>query len=180
MADGFLESVTFEFRRYKTLGDRALAQVPDDDYRLALGIESNAIATLLKHVSGNLRSRWTDILTTDGEKADRDRDSEFVLTDDDTPERLRARWHAAWEIVFGELGRLTSPDLGRTVFIRGEPHSLVAAIHRSLAHTAYHVGQIIVIARHVVDEDWHSLSIPKGQSAAYTRRVRAEHAGDER
>jgi len=168
-----LESVTFELRRYKTLGDRALAQVHDDDYRLALGVESNAIATLLKHVSGNLRSRWTDFLTTDGEKPDRDRDSEFVVRDEDTPDALRARWQAAWDVVFDELSRLTPPDLDRTVVIRGEPHSVIAAMHRSLAHTAYHVGQIIVIARHLVDDQWESLSIARGESEAFTKRVRS-------
>ncbi len=173
-----LESIEFEFRRYKTLGDRALAQVSDDDYRLALGVESNAIATLLKHVSGNLRSRWSDFLTTDGEKPDRDRDSEFVVGDDDTPAVLRARWQAAWDVVFDELSRLTPTDLDRTVSIRGEPHTVIAAMHRSLAHTAYHVGQIIVIARHLVDDQWESLSIPRGESETFTRAMRSRFQGD--
>ncbi len=131
----------------------------------------NSAAILVKHLAGNLKSRWTDFRTTDGEKPDRNRDSEFELTAEDTRESLMARWTTGWDLVFEELGRLTEPDLPRTVQLRGQPISVGAALSRQLAHAAYHVGQIIMLSRQQVDS-WESLTIPRGGSAAFFEQMR--------
>ena len=130
----------------------------------------NSIALIVKHMTGNMRSRWTDLLTTDGEKPDRNRDSEFVAPPA-TREELRAVWEDGWKYVFGALEPLTDADLGRTVTIRGEAHSVMQAINRQLAHYPYHCGQIVMLAKHFRGEHWKSLTVPKNKSAEFNKAV---------
>ena len=163
------------FRNYKKLAERALEQVSDEEYFKALDAESNSLAVIVKHVGGNLRSRWTDFLTTDGEKPDRDRDGEFV-TDADTRESLTELWETGWRAVLGALESLTAEDFGRTVQIRGEDFSVLKAINRSLAHTAYHVGQIAFLAKHFRAGNWQTLSVPRGKSGEFNSYL-AENKG---
>jgi hypothetical protein len=158
------------FRMYKSLGEKAMAQVSDEQLIIAIDSESNSIATIVKHLAGNMRSRWTNFLDSDGEKPNRDRDSEF-----DSPPATRAEvlhlWDAGWECVFTALEPLTDADLARTVYIRTEPHSVMQAINRQLAHYGMHTGQIIFLAKHFRSSDWKSLSIPRGKSADFAARV---------
>ncbi|MBS1797080.1 MAG: DUF1572 family protein [Acidobacteria bacterium] len=151
------------FRNYKRLAERALEQVTDEEYFRALDEESNSLAVVVKHIGGNLRSRWTDFLTSDGEKPDRDRDSEFIA-ESDTRASLTDLWETGWNALFAALAALTVADFAKTVTIRGEAFSVVKAINRSLAHTAYHVGQITFLAKHFRAKDWKTLSVPRGQS----------------
>src|SRR5580704_1781273 len=158
------------FRYYKKLGDRAMAQCPDEALFITLDAESNSIAVIVKHMSGNMRSRWPDFLTTDGEKPGRDRDAEF----EDPPatrEALVAAWEEGWQCLFTALEPLADEDLQRTVTIRGEPHSVMQTINRQLAHYAYHCGQIVLLAKHYRNSEWKSLTIPKRKSAEFNRRV---------
>lgn len=148
------------FRRQKVLADRALAQLRDEDWHAALDAESNSIAVIVQHMAGNLRSRWRDFLTTDGEKADRDRDGEF----EDAglgPSELLAAWEGGWAIALASLDSLTAADLGKQVTIRGEPSSVAAAVVRSLDHAAGHVGQIIMLAKHRRGGQWQTLTMPR-------------------
>jgi hypothetical protein len=154
------------FRNYKKLAERAVEQISEEEYFKAIDAEANSIAVIVKHVGGNLRSRWTDFLTSDGEKADRDRDSEFVA-ERDTRESLTALWETGWKALFDTLESLRVEDFGRTVKIRGEDFSVVKALNRSLAHTAYHVGQITFLAKHFRARDWKTLSVPRGQSGEF-------------
>jgi len=179
MTEQFIENYRNDaleaFRNYKKLAERALEQVSDEEYFKALDAESNSLAVIVKHVGGNLRSRWTDFLTTDGEKADRDRDGEFV-TGADTRESLTELWETGWRAVLGALESLTAEDFGRTVQIRGEDFSVLKAINRSLAHTAYHVGQIAFLAKHFRAGNWQTLSVPRGQSGEFNSYL-AENKG---
>src|SRR5947209_4400211 len=152
----------------KRLADRAVEQVPDDKLRIALDGNTNCIAVIMKHVAGNLASRWTDFLTTDGEKPWRNRDDEFVDTFGNRAEVLQA-WERGWACLMTTLKGLTRDDLEKTVFIRGEPHSVPLALERSLGHTAYHVGQIVQFARILVGEKWNTLTIPRGGSQQYNQ-----------
>ncbi len=154
------------FRNYKKLAESALEQVAADEYFRALDAESNSIAVIVKHLGGNLRSRWTNFLTTDGEKADRDRDSEFI-TEADTRESLSELWETGWNALFESLESLSIDDFGRTVQIRGEDFPVVRALNRSLAHTAYHVGQIVFLAKHFRAADWKTLSVPRGKTGEF-------------
>lgn len=167
----YLQDVDAQARDLKKLADRALAQVSEDDLFEDLGRESNSLAVLLQHVGGNLRSRWTDFLTTDGEKPDRDRDSEFEATEETTRADLLARWEEGWSCLFGTLASLTEADLTKTVTIRSEPHTVVRAINRSLTHAAYHVGQIVFLCKVLADEGWQTLSVPRGGSAAFNEKM---------
>ncbi len=148
------------FRGYKTLAERAMAQVSDDQLFATLDGEMNSIAIIVKHMAGNMRSRWTDFLTTDGEKPDRHRDSEFEEPAAGRQE-LIAQWERGWQYVFDAIEPLTDADLGRTVTIRGEPHSVMQAINRQIAHYANHVGQIVLLAKHFAAGQWQSLTIPR-------------------
>jgi len=159
-------------RYYKKLGEQAMAQVSDEALVATLDAESNSIAIIVKHLAGNMRSRWTDFLTSDGEKPDRNRDSEFEAPPQTRAEIL-ALWESAWKIVFDSLAPLTDQDLDRTIRIRGERHSVMQAINRQLAHYAYHIGQIVYIARHYAADRWKSLSIPRGKSTDFNARVNA-------
>jgi hypothetical protein len=157
-------------RYYKKLAERAIGQVTDDQLFATLDDETNSIAVVMKHMAGNMRSRWTDFLTTDGEKPDRDRDSEFV----DPPVTRKALmevWEDGWTRVFQALEPLSDRDLERTVTIRGEAHSVMQAINRQVAHYAHHIGQMLILARHFAHDHWQSLSIPRNRSAEFNRRV---------
>lgn len=162
-------------RYYKGLAERAMAQVPDERLTATLDAEMNSIATVVKHLAGNMRSRWTDFLTSDGEKPNRNRDTEF----EDPPQSradLLALWEAGWACVFSALEPLTEADLQRTVTIRGEAHSVMQAINRQVAHYAYHTGQIVMLAKHFQCHAWKSLSVPRRQSAEFNRKVLAGDA----
>jgi hypothetical protein len=158
------------FRHYKSLGDRAIAQAPDGALAQALDPESNSIATIVKHVSGNMQSRWTDFLTSDGEKPTRRRDEEFEKPPQ-TRAELTSMWESAWKCLFDSLSTLSDDDLVKTVRIRGEAHSVLQAINRALAHTVYHVGQIVFLAKHFAAGNWTTLTIPRGRSGDFNARV---------
>ncbi|HTV58235.1 MAG TPA: DUF1572 domain-containing protein [Verrucomicrobiae bacterium] len=158
------------FRYYKKLGDRAIAQVPDDALFAVLDPESNSIAIIVKHLAGNMLSRWTDFLTSDGEKPNRNRDSEFEAPPA-TRADLLAVWESGWTCLFSALESLTDSDLSRTILIRTEPHSVLQAINRQIAHYSYHVGQIVFLARHLAGGQWTSLTIPRGHSVSFNASV---------
>ena len=163
------------FRFYKQLAERAMQQVTDEQLFVTLDAESNSIAVIVKHMAGNMRSRWTDFLITDGEKPDRNRDSEFV----DPPATragLMAVWEDGWNRLFAAIEPLTDADLARTVTIRGEAHSVMQAINRQLAHYPHHVGQIVFLAKHLASDRWQSLSVPRNRSAEFNRKVAAGEA----
>jgi uncharacterized damage-inducible protein DinB len=160
-----IASIDAEYRRYKTLGEGAINQVPDAQLAEAKGT-GNSIVTIVWHLAGNLKSRFTEFLTSDGEKPWRDRDSEFLARGVSRKE-LQAKWEDGWRALSAPLTDLTDEDLRRTVTIRGEPHTVAQALHRSLAHTSYHVGQIVYVAKALRGADWRYLSIPPGQSAQY-------------
>ncbi|RMG48835.1 MAG: DUF1572 domain-containing protein [Acidobacteria bacterium] len=168
LADAYLEDIIGQLRRLKSLADRALAQVSDEDVFAQLDEASNSIAILMKHLAGNMRSRWTDFLTTDGEKPDRQREREFLIEDEDTREHLMARWEASWDRLFRTLDSLTADELNARVTIRGESLSAMQAINRELVHYALHVGQIVLLAKHYAGKQWHSLSIPRGTTESLT------------
>jgi hypothetical protein len=156
----YLDDSLETFRAYKRLAERAMDQLTDDQLFAALDEEMNSIAIIVKHMAGNMRSRWTDFLTSDGEKPDRDRDSEFEQAPA-TREDLMKVWESGWQHVFAALEPLTDADLGRTVTIRGEAHSVMQAINRQVAHYAQHIGQIILLAKHFAHDRWQSLTIPR-------------------
>jgi hypothetical protein len=158
------------FRYYKKLAEDAMAQVTEAELSTVLDSEMNSIAQIVKHMAGNMRSRWRDFLTTDGEKPDRNRDSEFVEPPA-TRGELHAVWEDGWNTVFGALEPLTDADLTRTITIRGEPHSVMQAINRQIAHYAYHSGQIVMLAKHLRGDQWKSLSVPKNKSGEFNRAV---------
>lgn len=167
MTDPYLADAALQLRKLKGLADRAVAQTRDEDFFRTLDPESNSIALIMKHVSGNMRSRWTGFLTSDGEKPDRDRDSEFVVAAGDTKSAILERWETAWALLFAAVTPLTTTDLGRTVTIRGEAHTVLQAINRQLTHYASHVGQIMLLAKHFAGPAWRSLSIPRGKSKEF-------------
>ena len=166
-AQNFLDDSLRELGKLKGLADRALAQVSDDALFARIDDHSNPLAIVMKHMAGNMRSRWTDFLTTDGEKPDRHRDTEFELTDADTAERLRDAWEAGWKTTLDSIGALTPDDVDRTVTIRGEPHTVPQAIRRQTSHYAYHVGQIVFLAHHLAGASWRYLSIAPGKSEEF-------------
>jgi hypothetical protein len=159
------------FRSCKKMGEDAMAQVTDEQLFAALDSESNSIAIIVKHLAGNMRSRWTDFLTSDGEKPDRDRDSEFVDAPATRNDLMRL-WEAGWNCVFTALEPLSDDDLGRQITIRGQAHSVMQAINRQVAHYAGHVGQIVLLAKHFRQGQWRSLSIPRGKSAEFNQRMK--------
>ena len=163
----FLTDALAQFRKYRALAEAALAQVDDAAFFATPGPDENSLALLVKHVAGNQHSRWTGFLTTDGEKPDRRRDEEFELRPADTRAALMARWDDGWRRLFTAVEPLAEADLARTVAIRGEPHSVLQAIARQQTHYAYHVGQVVALARHHAGARWRSLSIPRGQSATW-------------
>ena len=168
----FLEDALAVFRKYKKLGEDAMAQLDDEEFFAQIDVESNSVAVIVKHMAGNMRSRWSDFLTADGEKATRDRDAEFRIEPETTREEVLGWWEAGWRCVFEAVEPLKPADLERTVTIRGEPHTVVKAINRQLTHYAYHTGQIVFLAKHFKSENWKSLSIARGQSEAFNRSMR--------
>jgi len=166
------------FRNYKKMAERAMEQVSDEDFFALIDPEANSIALVVKHIAGNLRSRWTDFLTSDGEKADRNRDTEFELIDD-SRETLMAFWEAGWKVLFHNIEPLNADDFTRTVTIRGESHTIFEAINRQMTHYAYHVGQIVLLAKHFRSADWKTLSVPKNKSAEFNRFLTEKQAAGE-
>jgi hypothetical protein len=162
--NAYLEDIIFSYRKQKELAEKAFRQVEDENFFTKLGEHSNSIAIIIKHVSGNLASRWTDFLTTDGDKPWRDRDAEFIIGPEDTRQSLIAAWESGWNALFQNLGNLQETDLLKKVTIRREEHSVFQAIDRSLTHTSYHVGQIVYLSRLVTKEGWLWITIPPGQS----------------
>jgi len=165
----YIQLVLREFKRLKGLVDGALLQISAEQFFAAPSATDNSIAVIVKHVGGNLLSRWTDFLTTDGEKPGRNRDTEFIVLPADTRERLIGQWEAGWAALFRALESLQEADLERTVYIRGEPLTVLQAINRQLTHYSYHVGQIVYLAKHYTGTAWQSLSIPRGASADFNR-----------
>jgi uncharacterized damage-inducible protein DinB len=163
----FLADIAYSYRKHKELAEQAVGQIDDDAFFHKPAEQSNSIALIVKHVAGNLRSRWTDFLTSDGDKPWRDRDNEFVLGGQDTRQSLLRAWDDGWGALFQTLGTLSEQDLLKTVKIRGEDHTVMQALVRNLAHTAYHVGQIVYLAKLQKTEGWRWLTIPPGQSQQY-------------
>ena len=163
----FIDDCLLQLRKLKSQADKALAQIDDGQLFVALDPEANSIAMLMKHMAGNMRSRWTDFLTTDGEKPDRERDQEFIVDADETRATILSRWEDGWNCVFAAISSLAPADLGRTVRIRGESHTVVEAINRQMTHYAAHVGQIVLLAKHYAGPKWQTLSIPRGKSKEF-------------
>ena len=160
----YLDDARKAMRAYKKLAEKALDQLKDDEYFVKLDDESNSVAVVMKHMAGNMFSRWTDFLTTDGEKPNRNRDYEFVIESDTTKDNVRDYWERGWQCVFDAIDPLQIEDLDKRVYIRGEEHTVVQAINRQLMHYAYHIGQIVFLAKHFRALDWNSLSIPRNRS----------------
>ena len=157
----YLDDCVFQLRKLKAQADKAMAQVDDSQFFALLDADANSIALIVKHVAGNMRSRWTDFLASDGEKTDRHRDTEFERETSDTRGAILARWEAGWDLLFNTLTSLHPNDLGKTVTIRSEPHTVVQAINRQVSHYSAHVGQIVLLAKHYAGPNWKTLSIPK-------------------
>ena len=171
----YLDDLLFSFRKQKEMAEQAFRQVDDTAFFRKPAEYSNSIAIILKHIAGNLRSRWTDFLTSDGEKPDRNRDSEFEEPPDTRAELMKL-WNDGWSRVFAALEPLSDSALERKVFIRGEAHSVMQAINRQIAHYAYHCGQIVFLAKHFKGGEWKSLSVPRNRSADFNRKVLAGEA----
>ncbi len=157
------------FRNHKTMAERAIEQVSDEEFFALIDPEANSIAVIVKHIAGNLHSRWTDFLTSDGEKPQRFRDGEFVTLNDDSREALMAFWQTGWQALFDAIEPLTVDDFAKSVTIRGEPHTVVEAINRQMMHYALHIGQIILLAKHFRSSEWKTLSVPKNRSAEFNQ-----------
>jgi hypothetical protein len=171
----YIEDTRAIFHQYRKLAERAIDQLSDEQLYCTLDPEMNSIAVIMKHMAGNMLSRWTDFLTTDGEKPTRNRDSEF----EEPPQirsELMAMWERGWDALFAALDPLTEADMARTVTIRGEAHSVMQAINRQLSHYPYHCGQIVLMAKHFRSSDWKCLSVPRKQSTEFNRLVRAGEA----
>lgn len=169
IATHYLEEVRRQFRGHKRLAEGAIAQLKDEELFIALDSESNSIAVLVKHLAGNMRSRFTDFLTTDGEKPNRDRDQEFEMSSATTRADVMGWWEGGWAHVFAAIDALKPEDVMRTVTIRGEPHSVLQAINRQVAHYAQHTGQIVFLAKHLRSSEWRTLSIPRGKSEEFKK-----------
>ena len=167
----YLENVVTEFKATKETGERAMNQIKDEDFFYQPNRDTNSIAIIIRHLSGNMLSRWTDFLTTDGEKEWRKRDEEFeevFYTDKDD---LMDRWEKGWKCVFDAVGSLTPEDLTKTIYIRKEPHTVIRAINRQLTHYSFHIGQIVYMAKYLARDNWNSLSIPKGKSKEFNEKL---------
>ena len=172
----YLEEALRSLRGHKRLAEGAFVQLRDEDFFLQLDDEANSIAILIKHLAGNMRSRFLNFLASDGEKPDRNRDQEFILDPQPSRPELMRWWEAGWKYVFEAITPLQPEDLARVVTIRGEPHTVLQAIHRQVAHYAYHVGQIALLAKHIRGADWKSLSVPRGKSAEYNAKMAGKAA----
>ena len=172
----YLEDALNTFREYKKLSERAFAQLDDADFFRAIDPESNTIAVIIKHLAGNMLSRWTDFLTSDGEKPERNRDMEFVMLPETTKAEMIAYWEKGWQCTFAAIEPLTADDLLRTVTIRGQEHTVIQAITRQVAHYANHIGQLVFLAKHFKAGDWESLSVPKNRSAEFNTYLKEKIA----
>jgi len=173
----FLDNAIKEFRQLKGYADKAFAQVDDAQFFIAIDPESNSLAVLSRHITGNQFSRWRNFLTEDGEKADRRRDTEFEIPEGATRAELMAAWERGWSLMFDELGKLHPEDVSRTVLIRGEPHTVIAAIHRQLTHYGSHIGQIVYLSKHLAGVGWSTLSVPRGKSEEFNQKMREKFEG---
>jgi hypothetical protein len=167
----YLADALQTFRDYKKLAERAFAQISAEDFFKTIDEESNSIAVIMKHMAGNMLSRWTDFLTTDGEKPERDRDVEFVMLPGTTKDEMVAYWEQGWERVFEAIKPLRPDDLLRPITIRGQEHTVMQAINRQLAHYAYHAGPIVYLAKHFKSAEWQSLSVPRNRSAEFNAHL---------
>ena len=168
-AGHYLEEARRQMRGHKRMGEGAMAQLKDEEFFVALDTESNSVAVLVKHLAGNMRSRFTDFLTSDGEKPDRFRDREFEVTSATTRDEVMRWWEEGWARVFGAIDPLKPEDMTREVTIRGEPHTVLMAINRQIAHYAAHIGQIVFLAKHLRSSQWKTLSIPRGKSEEFKK-----------
>jgi uncharacterized damage-inducible protein DinB len=175
LAKHYLDDALAILRDYKRLAEKAFAQLKDEELFVALDEGANSIGVIIKHMSGNMRSRWTDFLTSDGEKPDRNRDAEFVLSDETSRDELMEQWEDGWRCVFSAVESLQPEDLERKVFIRGEEHSVMEAINRQLTHYAYHTGQIVFLAKHLRSTEWKWLSIPRNRSADFNAYLKEQN-----
>ncbi|HSP63335.1 MAG TPA: DUF1572 family protein, partial [Pyrinomonadaceae bacterium] len=166
-AEHYLADAIRTFRYYKKLAEGAFGQINNEDFFRTLDTESNSIAVNIKHMAGNMISRWTDFLTTDGEKPERDRDMEFEMLPGTSKADMLTYWEKGWQCVFAAVEPLQPDDLMRTVTIRGQDHTVIQAINRQLAHYAYHTGQIVFLAKHFKSSEWQSLSVPPNKSAEF-------------
>ncbi len=167
----YIDEAFRSLRGHKRLADESIAQLSDKEFFAVPDAESNSVAIIIKHMAGNMRSRFTDFLTTDGEKPDRNRDQEFIVAANATRAEILAVWEQYWQLVFDTLNGIGPGDLERTVAIRGEPHSVLQAINRQVAHYAYHVGQIVFLAKHWKGAEWKTVSVPKGQSEQFNAKM---------
>ena len=174
MAAHYLEEIQRQFRGYKHMAEGAMAQLKDEELFVALDKEANSVAIIIKHLAGNMRSRFVDFLTTDGEKPDRHRDQEFEIDERSTRADVMRWWEAGWACVFGALETVKPGGLMGTVTIRNEPHTVLQAMNRQLAHYAYHVGQIVFLAKHFRSTEWKSLSVPRGKSEEFNAKMAAK------
>jgi hypothetical protein len=172
LAAYFLQDALAVFRKYKKLAEDAMAQLGDEEFFARIDAEANSVAVIVKHLAGNMHSRWSDFLTSDGEKPDRDREAEFRIDAGTTRAGVIGWWEEGWRCVFEAVEPLGASDLMRTVTIRGEPHTVVKAINRQLTHYTYHVGQIVLLAKHFKAGNWESLSIAPGASEAFNQSMR--------
>jgi len=171
LAENYLLSIKKQFHYYKSVGDKAIARVSEEQLHWAYNNDSNSIAVIIKHIAGNSISRWTDFLTSDGEKDSRNRDDEFEDTAS-SKEELIELWNKGWDCLFNAISQLTADDLMRTIYIRNEVHTVMEAINRQFAHLPYHIGQIVYIAKMVAADGWQSLTIPKGKSKEFNAGMR--------
>jgi uncharacterized protein DUF1572 len=172
----YLADALSSFRAYKKLADKAIEQTKDDELFVKLDDEANSLAIVMKHMAGNMISRWTDFLNSDGEKPDRNRDMEFVIDEASSKDDLRAYWERGWKCVFDAIEPLKPDDFERKVLIRGQEHTIVQAINRQLMHYSYHIGQIVFLAKHFRSSEWRSLSIPRNRSAEFNKFL--DQSGD--
>jgi uncharacterized damage-inducible protein DinB len=172
----FHSDALLSFRNYKKLAERAIEQVSDEEFFATIDAEANSIALVVKHIAGNLRSRWTDFLTSDGEKPDRHRDTEFEIIGD-TRESLMKYWEDGWQTLFDAIEPLTPDDFSKTITIRGEAHTIVEAVNRQLTHYAYHIGQIVLLAKHFRSTEWKTLSVPKNRSDEFNQYLAENKEG---
>ena len=174
-ATHYLEEARRQLRGHKRMGEGAMSQLRDEEFFVTIDPEANSVAILVKHLAGNMRSRFSDFLTSDGEKPDRDRDQEFIDSHESV-EQLVSIWQKGWHALFHTLDHLSVDNLMKTIYIRREPHTVIQAINRQLAHYVYHCGQIVLLAKHYQSEKWRSLSVPRGKSGSFNRQVAAGEA----
>ena len=175
LSEHCIDEIRRQFRGHKHMAEDAMAQLKDEDLFFVLDPEANSIAIIVKHLEGNMRSRFTDFLTSDGEKPDRHRDQEFEMDPSTSRAELMHRWEQGWNVVFSAIDSLAPQDLTRTVTIREQPHTVFQALNRQLAHYAYHIGQIVFLAKHFRSTNWKTLSVPRGKSEEFNRQMLEKH-----